>query len=205
MPQQVALLSTDNKTDIVEIARCLDRAGFLLVSSGGTRTAIVDVSDLEVVNVSDWTGFPPIHNHRLVTYSAPVGSGLLADLANPTHLAEQAEHGFTPIHFVYFGLYDYAERLKKQGVSWETIIENIDVGGPTALTAAAKGARYVVTNPGEALNAAMMLAEGVTPTGRTLQVMQRNAVAAAQLHYTLVVNAMDEFLAAEDAADRAAA
>jgi phosphoribosylaminoimidazolecarboxamide formyltransferase / IMP cyclohydrolase len=193
---RVALLSTDDKTNVGRIGSLLVEAGYQLVSSGGTFRAISDWG-VPATDIAEWTGFPPILNHRLVTYSAPVGAGLLADMDDPTHAADMAVHKFTPIDVVYFGLYNYERRLLEQGESWKTIIENMDVGGPAALCAAAKGARFVVTNPEEALSLAQLLAGGKTPNGRLLRVMQRNAVAAAVAHQSRVLAAMDGWLAKE--------
>lgn len=201
--QRVALLSTDDKTDIGVVAANLHAAGFLILASTGTREKIA-ASGTAVTDTAEWTGFPPILHHRLVTMSPQVGGGLLANMADADDVADMADHGLRQIHFVYFGLYDFAARLAAVGETWENILESMDVGGPAALCAAAKGARIVVTNPEEALSVSQMVLGGEEPQGRMLQVLQRNAVAASVAHQSLVLAAMNRWLDAQDDASAAA-
>jgi phosphoribosylaminoimidazolecarboxamide formyltransferase/IMP cyclohydrolase len=194
--QKVALLSTDDKTDIAEIAQTLHEANYLILSSTGTREKI-EAGGVPVTDVSGWTGFPPILNHRLVTYSAQIGAGLLANMSDAEHAADMEEHGFRPIDFVYFGLYDFEARIAKikegRTPRWEDITENMDVGGPAALCAAAKGARYVVTSPTQALVIAAMLRDGREISVVDLRHMQQIAVEAAINHQARALQAMKRF------------
>jgi AICAR transformylase/IMP cyclohydrolase PurH len=198
--QRFALLSTDDKGDLREIATYLQQASLTILASGGTARTITEQTGIVPIDVSEWTGFPAILNHRLVTIHSRVAAGMLALPGNEEHMLDMADAGWELIEFVYFGLYDFEQRLTKSDGSWEYLVENMDVGGPMALCAAAKGARYVVTNPKQALHVAAMLAQGVTPTEWALRDMQRNAVAAAVAHYQLVLEAMDDFLEPEESA-----
>lgn len=193
---KVALLSTDDKTDIARIAETLYEGNHRIIASGGTRKAIEE-GGIRVTDVSEWTGFPPILNHRLVTYSAQVGAGLLADMSDEQHVRDMAEHGFEAIDFVYFGLYDFEERIGKledgPGLTWKGIVENMDVGGPAALCAAAKGARCVVTNPIDALKMAQHLRDVGEIDDETLEGLQEAAIEVAFSHQGDVLEAMGEF------------
>ena len=138
-----ALLSVYDKTGVAEFARSLADAGFDLVSTGGTASAIAGAG-LPVQQVSDLTGFPEILGGRVKTLHPKVYGGILArrDLAG--HSAELAEHDIATIDVVAGNLYPFVETVTREGATLEDALENIDIGGPTMIRAAAKNFPEVV-------------------------------------------------------------
>ena len=128
MPSPRALLSVYDKHGVVGLARGLAEAGWDLVSSGGTATALREAG-LAVTDVAELTGFPAILGHRVVTLHPNIHGGLLADRSDPAHLAELEEYGIQPFDLVVSNLYPF---------STDPGIELIDIGGPTLVRAAAK-------------------------------------------------------------------
>ena len=128
-----ALLSVYDKTGITELASVLSDAGWELLSSGGTAAAIAEAG-IAVTDVADITGFPPILGHRVVTLHPRVHGGILADTANPEHLADMDAHDIEPIHLVVVNLYPF---------SADPSVELIDIGGPAMVRAAAKNHAHV--------------------------------------------------------------
>ncbi len=143
-----ALLSVSDKTGIVEFARKLNAAGVEIVSTGGTMQAIKDAG-LPVMYVSDVTGFPEIMDGRVKTLNPYIHGGILAVRDNPTHVQAMKEHKITPIDMVVVNLYPFRETIAKPDVTLSEAIENIDIGGPAMIRAAAKNFKFVtvVTNP----------------------------------------------------------
>jgi phosphoribosylaminoimidazolecarboxamide formyltransferase/IMP cyclohydrolase len=151
-----ALISVSNKQGIVEFAQTLYQMGFDLISTGGTATLLAE-SGLSVRRVSDLTHFPEILNGRVKTLHPMIHGGILANLEDPRHVKEISEQGILPISLVVVNLYPFRETISKPTVSLEEAIENIDIGGPTLLRAAAKNYRNVtvICDPrdyGEVLN-----------------------------------------------------
>lgn len=128
-----ALLSVFDKTGIIEFAAELSRAGWNLMSSGGTATALRDAG-LDVVDVADLTGFDAMLGHRVVTLHPKVHAGILADLDDETHRADLARYGIEPISMVVVNLYPFTS---------DPSIELIDIGGPTLVRGAAKNHAHV--------------------------------------------------------------
>ena len=128
MPSPRALLSVYDKHGVVGLARGLAEAGWDLVSSGGTATALREAG-LAVTDVAELTGFPAILGHRVVTLHPNIHGGLLADRSDPAHVAELEEYGIQPFDLVVSNLYPF---------STDPGIELIDIGGPTLVRAAAK-------------------------------------------------------------------
>lgn len=137
-----ALISVSDKTGIVEFAKQLHELGFELVSTGGTEKAISE-SGIPVIGVSDVTGFPEILEGRVKTLNPLIHGGLLAKFSEPSHQEQLAEHKIDPIQVVCVNLYPFQQTIAKPDVSVEDAIENIDIGGPTMLRAAAKNHEYV--------------------------------------------------------------
>src|SRR5262245_15613284 len=131
-----ALLSVSDKTGLVELARALAGRGIELVSTGGTRKALADAG-LPVVDVSEVTSFPEMMDGRVKTLHPKVHGGLLAIRGNPEHEAAMAAHGIRPIDLLVVNLYPFEPTIAK-GASFEACIENIDIGGPAMIRAAAK-------------------------------------------------------------------
>ena len=128
-----ALLSVYDKTGIVEFATELSRAGWNLLSSGGTARAI-EAAGVAVTDVADLTGFEAMLGHRVVTLHPKVHAGILADLDDESHRADLARHGIDPISMVVVNLYPFSS---------EPGIELIDIGGPTLVRGAAKNHAHV--------------------------------------------------------------
>jgi phosphoribosylaminoimidazolecarboxamide formyltransferase/IMP cyclohydrolase len=145
-----ALLSVSDKSGLVELARALTRFGVELISTGGTRKALAD-SGLAVRDISDVTGFPEILDGRVKTLHPRVHAGILAIRDNAEHRATLEKQGIAPIDLVVCNLYPFEATLAKTGSSHEEIVENIDIGGPSMVRAAAKNYHDVaiVTDPGQ--------------------------------------------------------
>src|SRR5256885_9322915 len=145
-----ALLSVSDKTGIVEVARGLAARGFELVSTGGTAGALAEAG-LAVTSVSDLTGFPEMLEGRVKTLHPAVHGGILARRDHPQDLRAIAQHGIHPVDVVIVNLYPFAETAKKPGVGFEELVEQIDIGGPSMVRAAAKNFRdvLVVVDPGD--------------------------------------------------------
>lgn len=137
-----ALISVSDKTGIVEFAKGLIEAGFEIISTGGTKKTLLD-HGLDVIGISDVTGFPEILDGRVKTLHPNVHGGLLARPNDPAHLAQLEEHQIQPIELVCVNLYPFQQTIAKPDVTPEDAIENIDIGGPTMLRSAAKNHEHV--------------------------------------------------------------
>jgi phosphoribosylaminoimidazolecarboxamide formyltransferase/IMP cyclohydrolase len=131
-----ALISVSDKTGLVELATALAKAGVALVSTGGTRKAIAEAG-LPVTDVSDVTGFPEMMDGRVKTLHPKVHGGLLSIRENPEHEAAMLAHGIAPIDLLVVNLYPF-EKTVAAGRPFDDCIENIDIGGPAMIRAAAK-------------------------------------------------------------------
>jgi phosphoribosylaminoimidazolecarboxamide formyltransferase/IMP cyclohydrolase len=131
-----ALISVSDKTGLIELARALISYGIELISTGGTRSALRDAS-LAVRDVSDLTGFPEMMDGRLKTLHPKVHGGLLAIRDKAEHAAAMRAHDISAIDLLVVNLYPFEETVAK-GADFETSIENIDIGGPAMIRAAAK-------------------------------------------------------------------
>ncbi|WP_271079151.1 bifunctional phosphoribosylaminoimidazolecarboxamide formyltransferase/IMP cyclohydrolase [Aurantiacibacter sp. MUD61] len=144
-----ALLSVSDKTGIVELAGRLAKAGVELVSTGGTARALRDAG-LDVRDVSDLTGFPEMMDGRVKTLHPMVHGGLLAVRDDPDHAAAMEAHDIGAIDLVIVNLYPFVNTVMS-GADRDTIIENIDIGGPSMVRSSAKNHAYVtiVTDPSD--------------------------------------------------------
>ena len=131
------LISVTDKTGIVEFARGLAALGAEIVSTGGTARLIRE-SGVPVKDVADVTGFPEMLDGRVKTLHPKISGGILAMRARQEHMASLAEHGITPVDIVVVNLYRFEDAAAKADASLEELIENIDIGGPTMIRAAAK-------------------------------------------------------------------
>ncbi|MFN6993022.1 MAG: bifunctional phosphoribosylaminoimidazolecarboxamide formyltransferase/IMP cyclohydrolase [Aquincola tertiaricarbonis] len=132
-----ALISVSDKTGIVDFARELHAAGVKLLSTGGTAKLLAE-SGLPVTEVSEVTGFPEMLDGRVKTLHPRIHGGLLARRDVPAHMAALAEHGINTIDLLVINLYPFAQATAKADCTLEDAIENIDIGGPAMLRAAAK-------------------------------------------------------------------
>src|SRR4051812_42355933 len=137
IPVRRALLSVSDKTGLVDFARALASQGVALVSTGGTAKLLAQAG-LEVTEVSAYTGFPEMLDGRVKTLHPRVHAGLLARRDSPEHMKTLKDAGIEPIDLVVVNLYPFAQTVAKPGCTFEDAIENIDIGGPTMLRAAAK-------------------------------------------------------------------
>ncbi|MBO8171702.1 MAG: bifunctional phosphoribosylaminoimidazolecarboxamide formyltransferase/IMP cyclohydrolase [Bacillaceae bacterium] len=137
-----AIISVSDKTGIVEFAKELKQQGIEIISTGGTARMLQEAG-IEVTGISEVTGFPEIMDGRVKTLHPNIHSGLLAVRDNETHVKQMEELDLKPIDLVVVNLYPFRETISKPGVTLEEAIENIDIGGPTMLRAAAKNNAYV--------------------------------------------------------------
>ncbi len=138
-----ALISVSDKTGIIEFAEELKKLGVEIISTGGTAKALSDAG-IQVINISDITGFPECLDGRVKTLHPKVHGGLLAMRSNPEHMKQINELGIEPIDMVVINLYPFKKTILKDHVELEEAIENIDIGGPTMIRAAAKNYQDVV-------------------------------------------------------------
>ncbi len=145
-----ALLSVSDKTGLVDLGRGLVERGFELVSTGGTARAL-RAAGLEVTDVASVTGFPEMLDGRLKTLHPRVHGGLLADRRNPDHRRQLLAAAIAPFELVVVNLYPFAAALERPGITVDELIEEIDIGGPSMVRAAAKNHANVaiVTSPAQ--------------------------------------------------------
>jgi phosphoribosylaminoimidazolecarboxamide formyltransferase / IMP cyclohydrolase len=145
-----ALVSASDKTGLAQFARGLASLGFELVSTGGTSRALRDAG-LEVTEVADVTGFPEMLDGRVKTLHPRIEAGVLADLRREDHRAQLAQAAIEPFELVVVNLYPFAQAAARAGIDDDELIEEIDIGGPTLLRAAAKNHASVaiVTEPAQ--------------------------------------------------------
>ena len=132
-----ALLSVTDKTGIAEFSRKLHELGVELISTGGTAKLLRD-NNIPVSEVADVTGFPEMLDGRVKTIHPRIAGGILAVRSNPGHMRALEEQQIPPIQMVVVNLYQFEKFAGKPGVTREELIENIDIGGPTMIRAAAK-------------------------------------------------------------------
>ena len=132
-----ALISVSDKTNIVEFAKGLEKHGFEVISTGGTYTYLKN-NGVSCISIEDVTHFPEILEGRVKTLHPKIHGGLLSKRGNELHNKHVAENNIEYIDLVCVNLYPFEATVKKEGVSEEEIIENIDIGGPSMLRSAAK-------------------------------------------------------------------
>ena len=137
-----ALVSVSDKCGVVEFAQNLRRLGWEIIATGGTMKLLQE-SGVEVINISDVTGFPEICDGRVKTLHPKVHGGLLARRDDESHLQALRDNGIEFIDMVCVNLYPFRQTIAKEGVTMEDAIENIDIGGPSMLRSAAKNYRDV--------------------------------------------------------------
>ncbi|SNS64849.1 bifunctional phosphoribosylaminoimidazolecarboxamide formyltransferase/IMP cyclohydrolase [Antarctobacter heliothermus] len=142
-PVRRALLSVSDKTGLIELGQALAARGIELLSTGGSAKTLRDAG-LAVRDVADLTGFPEMMDGRVKTLHPKVHGGLLALRDNGMHVASMAEHGIVPIDLLVVNLYPFEAALAR-GADYDEMIENIDIGGPAMIRAAAKNHAFVTT------------------------------------------------------------
>ena len=199
VPVRRALISVYDKTGLVPLARALADAGVEIVSTGSTAATIA-AAGLAVTPVEEVTGFPECLEGRVKTLHPAVHAGILADRRKPGHLDQLATLGVTPIDLVVVNLYPFTDTVAS-GAPFDACVEQIDIGGPTMVRAAAKNhpAVAVVTSPGRYEDVAAAVREGgFTLAGR------RRLAAEAFAHTAAYDAAVSTWMAAQIEADAAA-
>jgi phosphoribosylaminoimidazolecarboxamide formyltransferase/IMP cyclohydrolase len=176
-----ALLTVSDKRGLVDFARGLAELGIEIVSTGGTAREL-EGAGLSVRAIDDYTGFPEILDGRVKTLNPRIYAGLLAVRSNPEHVSTLGEHAIEPIDLVCVNLYPFERTASRRGVSDAEVIENIDIGGPTLIRAAAKNHAFaaVVARP-EMYDAVL---EELRTTGARLSEQTREALAMEAFSYT---------------------
>jgi phosphoribosylaminoimidazolecarboxamide formyltransferase/IMP cyclohydrolase len=176
-----ALLSVSDKRGLVEFARGLRELGIEVVSTGGTARALAEAG-VETRGIEDLTGFPEIMDGRVKTLHPKLHAGVLAVRSDPAHVAAAVEHGVEWVDLVCVNLYPFEATAARRGVSDAEVIENIDIGGPTMIRAAAKNHAFAapVVSP-ESYDA--VLAE-LRESGGMLSPTTRESLAAEAFAYT---------------------
>ncbi|MEX1141305.1 MAG: bifunctional phosphoribosylaminoimidazolecarboxamide formyltransferase/IMP cyclohydrolase [Thermoleophilaceae bacterium] len=176
-----ALLTVSDKRGVVDFARGLRDLGVELLSTGGTASTLGDAG-VETRSVEDYTGFPEILDGRVKTLNPKIYAGLLAVRSDPAHVATLVEHEIEPIDLVCANLYPFERVSGRRGVDEDEVIENIDIGGPTLIRAAAKNHRFaaVVVSP-ESYDAVL---EELQSSGGYLEAATREALALEAFSYT---------------------
>src|ERR1700675_2438928 len=148
---QRALISVTDKTGVVDFARALASLGVEVVSTGGTYRVLKEAGIAPLREVAEVTEFPEMLDGRVKTIHPRIAGGILAMRSKPEHMRAIAEHGIPPIDLVCVNLYEFEKAAAKKGAPLEELIENIDIGGPTMIRAAAKNYQdvAVVTSPGD--------------------------------------------------------
>jgi len=143
-----ALISVSDKTGIADFAKQLQRHDIRIISTGGTLNTLRDAG-VDVISVSDVTGFPEILDGRVKTLHPKIHAGLLAVPDDPDHQQQLKEFEITSIDMLVVNLYPFEKTIAKTGISPDEAVEQIDIGGPSMLRAAAKNYKYktVVSNP----------------------------------------------------------
>ena len=173
-----AVLSVSDKTGIVELAKFLNSIGVEIISTGGTMKAIRDAG-VPVTYVSDYTGFPEMMDGRVKTLNPKIHGGILAIRSNPEHVKDMEKNGIKPIDLVVVNLYPFRETIAKPNVTEQEAIENIDIGGPCMVRAAAKNFRdvIVITNPSRYSSLIAMLSQHGDADLRTRKILAKEAFA----------------------------
>ncbi len=181
-----ALISVSDKAGLLELATELHQLGIELVSTGGTANALVRAG-IPVVNVSEITGFPECLDGRVKTLHPKIHGGILAIRGNQDHMKTISQLEITPIDLVIINLYPFKQTIQKPGVSVEECIENIDIGGPSMLRAAAKN-HHDVTVLVDPADYAQVLAE-IKAEGQT-KLSTRFALARKVFEHTAAYDAL---------------
>ena len=200
VPIRRALISVYDKTGLGDLARSLDKAGVEIVSTGSTAAAITEAG-VPVTRVEDVTGFPECLDGRVKTLHPAVHAGLLADLSRPSHQAQLAELGIAPFQLLVSNLYPF-EAAVSSGAPAAECVEQIDIGGPAMVRAAAKNHEHVavITDPSGYAEVAGALADG----GFSRE-QRRRLAARAFAHTAAYDSAVASWFAGEYAPDETAA
>ena len=196
LPITQALISVSDKSGVVDFARELVRLGVKLLSTGGTARVLADAG-LPVIEIGDYTGFPEMLDGRVKTLHPRVHAGILARRRADAHMAALEKHGIPTIDLVVVNLYPFREAVARPGCTLDDAIENIDIGGPTMVRAAAKNWQDVgvVVDPADYPSLLAELEGGA----RTLTAETRFALARKAFAHTASYDgAISNWLTARD-------
>ncbi|MCB1985940.1 MAG: bifunctional phosphoribosylaminoimidazolecarboxamide formyltransferase/IMP cyclohydrolase [Burkholderiales bacterium] len=145
-----ALISVSDKTGVIDLARSLQQSGIIILSTGGTARLLQD-ENIPVIEISNYTGFPEMLDGRVKTLHPKIHAGILARNDLPDHCSAMEKAGIADIELVIVNLYPFTQTIAKADCTLEDAIENIDIGGPTMVRAAAKNYRKVtvITDPAD--------------------------------------------------------
>ncbi len=182
-----ALLSVSDKAGIADFAKALLGHGVEILSTGGTAQ-LLKRNGVEVTEVGAYTGFPEMMEGRVKTLHPKIHGGILARRDHPGHVRSMEEHGIPPIDMVVVNLYPFERTVAKPGCTLEEAIENIDIGGPAMVRAAAKNHAFVavVTDPSDYA----AIVRGMEAGGGALSGRQRYALAAKAFSHTAEYDGM---------------
>ncbi len=185
-----AIISVSDKTGVTDFARDLIKLGFEVFSTGGTKKVLAEAG-VPVKSVSSITGFPEILNGRVKTLHPAVHGGLLARRSLKSHMDELAKNDIQPIDLVAVNLYPFVQTVSRDGVTLDEALENIDIGGPTMIRAAAKNFPdvIVVVDPADY----KLIAEKLKQQNLALAERQRLAQKAFQ-HVAIYDTAISQYL-----------
>jgi len=176
VPVKRALISTSDKTGIVDFCRELQRSNVEIISTGGTSMVLKD-EGINVVDISEITGFPEMMDGRVKTLHPAIHGGILAKRDSPLHIKEAEKNGIRFIDLLAVNLYPFEETINSKNVKLSEAIEHIDIGGPAMLRAGAKNCEYVTVITD--YNDYTTVAEELSQTGGiSLDTRQRLAVKA---------------------------
>ena len=201
MPQDLikvrrALISVSEKAGVVDLAKALLTHGVQILSTGGTAK-LLQLNGVVVTEVADYTGFPEMMEGRVKTLHPRVHGGILARRDREDHVAAMKEHDIPPIDMVVVNLYPFAQTVAKPGCTMDEAIENIDIGGPAMVRAAAKNHAFVtvVTDPADYPG----ILEAMKANGGKLGLVRRYSLAAKAYSHTAEYDGMiSNWLTARD-------
>ncbi len=193
-----ALISVSDKTGVAEFARELVSLGFQVISTGGTKRAI-EGAGVDVTSVSEITDFPEILDGRVKTLHPAVHAGLLAT-GDEDHQQQLEELGLAPIQLVCVNLYPFGETIRKPGSTFDDAVENIDIGGPTMVRAAAKnhGQVAVVVDPSDYAKVTAELGEKGEVSLKTRRELAAKAFRHTAAYDALIAGYMTEQTEADE-------
>lgn len=188
--QKYALLSVSNKKGIVEFAKIIDKLGYRIISTGGTSRTLGE-GGVPFIPIQEITGNPECLDGRMKTISFQIEAGILYDRTNPSHQQEAENLKIKSIDLVVCNLYPFEETIKNPDATFEDAIENIDVGGPTMVRAAAKNHKnvLVVVNPNDYQRVAEALQKGTATED-----LRRELAAKAFFHLSFYDSLVGRYL-----------
>ena len=204
---KTALLSVTDKSGLQEFARQLHGLGVDLIATGGTFKKIREAK-IPVKKIEDVANFPEMLDGRVKTLHPKIHAGILADREKEKHMATLKEHNITPIDLVVVNLYQFKETVAKKGIPLSEAIENIDIGGPTMVRAAAKNYTGVaiVTSPGQYED----VLDELRKNNRNISLATRKKLAAKAFEETATYDSMishfihNKFMSKQDFPDKLA-